>query len=58
MEGVNILTINAGSSSLKCSLIETSDGRCLASGDADWASDDNGCSLELHNCYCRFSWTK
>ncbi len=38
MEGVNVLTINVGSSSVKCSLIETADERTQASSHADWAS--------------------
>ncbi len=39
MEGVNVLTINVGSSSLKCSLIETADGHTHASSHTDWASE-------------------
>src|SRR6516162_2845102 len=34
---MNILLLNAGSSSLKASLVEAGDGNVLASGLADWA---------------------
>src|SRR5258707_13232852 len=34
---MNILLLNAGSSSLKASLVESADGRTIASGLADWA---------------------
>ena len=34
---MNILLLNAGSSSLKCSLMESDDGMVLAQGLADWA---------------------
>src|SRR5579872_50700 len=34
---MKILLLNAGSSSLKATLVESSDGRALASGLADWA---------------------
>src|SRR5207244_1296314 len=34
---MNILLLNAGSSSLKCTLMEAADGRTIADGLADWA---------------------
>src|SRR4029453_16589305 len=34
---MNILLLNAGSSSLKCSLMEPANGRVIADGLADWA---------------------
>jgi acetate kinase len=34
---MNILLLNAGSSSLKCTLMESADGRVVARGLADWA---------------------
>lgn len=36
---MNILLLNAGSSSLKATLVESSTGRALASGQADWAGE-------------------
>src|SRR6516164_10265728 len=37
---VNILLLNAGSSSLKCTLMESADGRVVAHGLADWAGPE------------------
>src|SRR6516162_4394132 len=37
---MNILLLNAGSSSLKCTLMESADGRVVARGLADWAGSD------------------
>jgi acetate kinase len=34
---MNILLLNAGSSSLKCTLVESADGRVIAHGEGDWA---------------------
>jgi acetate kinase len=34
---MNVLLLNAGSSSLKCTLVESADGRVVARGLADWA---------------------
>ena len=34
---MNILLLNAGSSSLKCTLMESADGRVIAHGQGDWA---------------------
>ncbi len=37
---MNILLLNAGSSSLKCTLMESTDGRVVARGLADWAGPE------------------
>lgn len=37
---MNILLLNAGSSSLKCTLMESADGRVVARGLADWAGSE------------------
>jgi acetate kinase len=37
---MNILLLNAGSSSLKCTLMESTDGRVVARGLADWAGSE------------------
>ncbi len=37
---MRILLFNAGSSSLKCSVLESGDGSTLASGTADWAGEE------------------
>jgi acetate kinase len=37
---MNVLLLNAGSSSLKCTLMESADGNVVARGMADWAGSE------------------
>jgi acetate kinase len=37
---MNILLLNAGSSSLKCTLVESAEGTVVASGEGDWAGSE------------------
>src|SRR5207245_929611 len=37
LNSMNVLLLNAGSSSLKCTLMESADGKEIAHGLADWA---------------------
>ena len=47
---MSVLLINTGSSSLKFSVLEASDGTVLASGMADWAGDKTHYQLAMPDC--------
>jgi acetate kinase len=45
---VNILLLNAGSSSLKATLMKAADGSVIAQGMGDWAGREVGCVADKY----------